>query len=227
MTRCCDAPASNTTCRWPSCWKPASPRSSRRNPELVAHHYSEANVADRAVDYFQKAGERSLRMSANAEAIAHLSRGLEVLRRHAGRSRAGAARAGSADDDGPRADCDQRLRGPGSGAYLSSSTGAVPGIGRRATAVFGAARSLVLSRYSERDLDTAQTSPSSWCDIANGQHDAGLDLAAHRSLGYILSSSENWRLRDCTWNGSSRRTIPTSMALMLFAMVAPILARVA
>ena len=49
------------------------------NPEIIAHHYSEANVVDRAVDYFHKAGEQALRISANAEAIAHLSAGLEVL----------------------------------------------------------------------------------------------------------------------------------------------------
>jgi predicted ATPase len=48
-------------------------------PVLVAHHYSEANVADRAASYFQKAGQRAAQRSANLEAIAHLTKGLEVL----------------------------------------------------------------------------------------------------------------------------------------------------
>ena len=43
------------------------------HPELLAHHYSEADIADRAVDYWQLAGQRAIERSANAEAIAHLN----------------------------------------------------------------------------------------------------------------------------------------------------------
>ena len=49
------------------------------HPELVAHHYSEANQPELAVDYFQKAGEQSSASSANLEAVAHLSSGLEIV----------------------------------------------------------------------------------------------------------------------------------------------------
>jgi len=49
-------------------------------PELLAHHYTEAGLGGQALPYWQRAGERSIQRSAHLEAIAHLSKGLEVLR---------------------------------------------------------------------------------------------------------------------------------------------------
>jgi class 3 adenylate cyclase/predicted ATPase len=51
-------------------------------PELVAHHYSEAAVHSEALRYWQRAGERARERSANLEAVAHLSKGLEALEAH-------------------------------------------------------------------------------------------------------------------------------------------------
>jgi predicted ATPase len=48
-------------------------------PELLAHHYTEAGLAAQAVGYWQRAGERSHARSAYVEAAAHLTQGLEVL----------------------------------------------------------------------------------------------------------------------------------------------------
>jgi tetratricopeptide (TPR) repeat protein len=48
-------------------------------PELLAHHYTEAGLAAPAVEYWQRAGERSNVRSAYVEAAAHLTKGLEVL----------------------------------------------------------------------------------------------------------------------------------------------------
>jgi predicted ATPase len=48
-------------------------------PELVAHHYTEAGVGAQAIPYWQQAGERAVQRSANAEAITHLTKGLELL----------------------------------------------------------------------------------------------------------------------------------------------------
>ncbi|MGH6912469.1 MAG: AAA family ATPase, partial [Geminicoccales bacterium] len=48
-------------------------------PELLAHHYTHAGLAERAVDYWQKAGQRASARSAAAEAVGHLTRGLECL----------------------------------------------------------------------------------------------------------------------------------------------------
>jgi class 3 adenylate cyclase/predicted ATPase len=49
-------------------------------PELLAHHYTEAGLAEQAISYWQQAGQRAAQRSANAEAINHLMKGLELLR---------------------------------------------------------------------------------------------------------------------------------------------------
>jgi class 3 adenylate cyclase/tetratricopeptide (TPR) repeat protein len=49
-------------------------------PELVAHHYTEAGLGEQAIPYWQKAGERAVDRSAYVEAISHLSTGLELLK---------------------------------------------------------------------------------------------------------------------------------------------------
>jgi len=48
-------------------------------PELVAHHYTEAGLSAQAVPYWQRAGELALQRSANLETVNHVTRGLEVL----------------------------------------------------------------------------------------------------------------------------------------------------
>ena len=48
-------------------------------PELVAHHYTEAGLSAQAVRYWQQAGQRAVERSANLEAVAHLMKGLEAL----------------------------------------------------------------------------------------------------------------------------------------------------
>jgi predicted ATPase len=50
-------------------------------PELLAHHYTEAGQYARALDYRQQAGQRARTHSAHVEAVAHLSAGLDVLSR--------------------------------------------------------------------------------------------------------------------------------------------------
>ena len=48
-------------------------------PELLALHYTEAGLTQQAIGYWQRAGEKAVERSANAEAIAHLHTGLELL----------------------------------------------------------------------------------------------------------------------------------------------------
>jgi class 3 adenylate cyclase/predicted ATPase len=48
-------------------------------PELLAHHYTEAGLQAQAIPYLQQAGQRAIQRSANLEAISHLTKGLEVL----------------------------------------------------------------------------------------------------------------------------------------------------
>jgi class 3 adenylate cyclase/predicted ATPase len=56
------------------------PETIETQPELLAHHYSEAGLVEQALPYWQDAGKRAVQRSANVEAINHLTRGLELLR---------------------------------------------------------------------------------------------------------------------------------------------------
>jgi class 3 adenylate cyclase/tetratricopeptide (TPR) repeat protein/ABC-type transport system involved in cytochrome c biogenesis ATPase subunit len=47
-------------------------------PEIVARHFTEAGLVDRAIDYWLKAGHLALSRSANAEAVKHLRQGIEL-----------------------------------------------------------------------------------------------------------------------------------------------------
>jgi class 3 adenylate cyclase len=55
------------------------PDTAETQPELLAHHYTEAGLVAQAMPYWQRAGQRALERSANVEAIGHLTKGLEVL----------------------------------------------------------------------------------------------------------------------------------------------------
>jgi len=48
-------------------------------PELLAHHYTEAGFMAQAIPYWQRAGQHAVERSANLEAIGHLTKGLDVL----------------------------------------------------------------------------------------------------------------------------------------------------
>ncbi len=55
------------------------PEVAETEPEVVAHHYTEAGRAEQALNYWEQAGQRARQRSAHAEAIAHLRLGLDVL----------------------------------------------------------------------------------------------------------------------------------------------------
>ena len=52
-------------------------------PEIVAHHFTEAGLVDPAIDYWLKAGHLALSRSANAEAVKHLGQGIELTQSQA------------------------------------------------------------------------------------------------------------------------------------------------
>jgi predicted ATPase len=55
------------------------PETVEAQPELLAQHFTEADLIERALDYWQQAGEKAIQRSAHAEAIAHLHQGLALL----------------------------------------------------------------------------------------------------------------------------------------------------
>jgi class 3 adenylate cyclase/predicted ATPase len=55
------------------------PETTEAQPELVAHHYTEASLTEKAARYWHHAGQRAIQRSAHVEAIAHLRQGLALL----------------------------------------------------------------------------------------------------------------------------------------------------
>ncbi len=55
------------------------PHTVETQPELIAHHLAQAGLGRPAIYYLRKAGQRAIERSANAEAIGHLKRALELL----------------------------------------------------------------------------------------------------------------------------------------------------
>src|SRR5439155_9669984 len=54
------------------------PETVEAQPELLAHHYTEAGLIEKAVHYWQKAGQSAIERSAHVEAISHLRQGIEL-----------------------------------------------------------------------------------------------------------------------------------------------------
>ena len=51
------------------------PDTARQQPELLAYHYTQAQLHEQAVGYWQRAGEHAAQRSAHTEAMAHLTQG--------------------------------------------------------------------------------------------------------------------------------------------------------
>jgi predicted ATPase len=62
-------------------------------PEVIAHHFTEAGLDDRAIEWWGKAGDKALRRSAFQEAISHLGKAIAMVNRAEGAPHAAAAPA--------------------------------------------------------------------------------------------------------------------------------------
>ena len=69
------------------------PERAAAEPEVIAHHFTEAGFDDHAIEWWARAGDQALRRSAFQEAIAHLSRAIAM---------ADKAEGGRADRSGQR-----------------------------------------------------------------------------------------------------------------------------
>jgi predicted ATPase len=55
------------------------PETARTQPELIAHHFTEAGMVDPAIDYWRRAGDLAIARSANAEAVHHFAAALDLI----------------------------------------------------------------------------------------------------------------------------------------------------
>ena len=77
------------------------PETVETQPELVAHHYTEAGLIEQAIPYWQQAGQRATQRSAYVEAISSPHQRAGVAQDPAGHSRAHPARTHAANHSGP------------------------------------------------------------------------------------------------------------------------------
>lgn len=57
-----------------------SPDTVSTQPELLAHHYTQAGLPAQAIPYWEAAGRRALQRSANRDAASHATQGLNILK---------------------------------------------------------------------------------------------------------------------------------------------------
>ena len=163
------------------------PATMEADPELLARHCTEAGLAERAIDYWQRAGERAIKRSANPEAVAHFRRALEIL--------------GTRTNRGARAEQElQLLLAFGPALTMTRSSGA-PEIGR----VYARAREL--ARATDRSAELFPTVFGSWLvafargdvpttsrlvdellDIARGRNNRGEMLQAYHAAWAVAMS---------------------------------------
>ena len=154
-------------------------------PEVLARHYTQAGMAPQAIGYWQRAGDRAARRSANKEAAAHFRNALELLEALPDRA----------------AHAEQELQllialGP---ALMTTKSSTAPEIGR----VYARAREL--ARHAQRVADLFPTVWGAWLiafsggdlvtagrlldelfGMANASGDSALTLQAHHAAWPIF-----------------------------------------
>jgi class 3 adenylate cyclase/tetratricopeptide (TPR) repeat protein len=161
------------------------PEMVENEPELLAHHCAQAGLADRAAAYWHQAAQLALARSAAAEAVAQLSRGLDLLQNL---------------PDGPERDRRELdLQIAMGGASLAAKGWGAPETGR----AYARARELC-----ERLGEMRQLFPVLWgltvfhinrgepsagrgvaeemLRLAEGQDDVAVPIASHRALSAAL-----------------------------------------
>jgi predicted ATPase/class 3 adenylate cyclase len=162
------------------------PETVTTQPELLAHHYTEASLATQALPYWQRAGELASQRSANVEAVSHVTRGLDVLqalpetRERAQQELVLQLTLGPAlgSTRGPMAPEVERvyLRACELGRHVGDTT-------QRFPALWG----LWYCYHAGGQYQRARALGEELLGLAGQLHDPLLSLEAHRALGNTLS----------------------------------------
>jgi class 3 adenylate cyclase/tetratricopeptide (TPR) repeat protein len=135
------------------------PQTAQTRPELLAHHFTEAGLAEKGVGYWLKAGLRSRERSANAEAVGHLTKGLSLL--------------GTLDESAERDAWELQLLNPLGTAYQSARGYSAPEVGP----VFQRARTLCDRTGQPEQRFVVMWGAWAWHAV-RGDFRRGMELAA-------------------------------------------------
>jgi len=161
------------------------PETVSTRPEVVAHHYTEAGRHAQAIAYWKQAGSNAQERSANIEAVAHFSKGLELL--------------ATMEDSPERARHELGMQMPLGVALLAVKGFAAPeveatyqkaralgsGIGE-ATQRFPVLWGLNVFHLVRGDLQTCTDLGHEMLALATAEGDSGLAMEAHNTLACSL-----------------------------------------
>ncbi len=158
------------------------PETAETNPELLAHHFSEALIADEAARYWHRAAEQAIRRSAHVEAINHVTRGVRL--------------AQSLPDTATRRQLELDLQMTRGGALRATRGYAAPEVVDAYTKARSLCRglpetpqlfpvlwSLTLSHFVRADVETAHHLARQLFDLGSNMQDSDMILEARIALG--------------------------------------------
>lgn len=158
------------------------PQTVATEPELLAHHLTQAGLSDKAAIRWHEAGQLSLAHSGTAEAIAHLEQGLDVLS------------ANGTDPASRKTELDLQLT-------LAGALAAAKGHGVEQThdayaravelarelhqtdVLFPALDGLITFRFSRGEISEAIKLGEEFLDAAEAEDDEGARIVGHMNLG--------------------------------------------
>jgi class 3 adenylate cyclase/predicted ATPase len=161
------------------------PDTAATQPELLAHHYTEAGLSTQAIPYWQWAGRKALGRSAHVEAISHLTKTIELLKLQ--------------PDTPERAQQEldvQITLGPALNATKGNAAPEVARVYARAhelcqqvgetPKLFPVLQGLRLFYFDRAEYQTARELSEQLLILAQKVHDPQLLMEAHRALGTTL-----------------------------------------
>ena len=166
------------------------PQITETQPETLARHFTEAAHTEHAISYWQRAGERAAKRSANMEAVAHLGRGLQLLE--------------ALPDRAAHADEELRLLIAIGPALMNTRSSAAPEIGRaysrarilaqetgRLAELFPTVWGACLVAFASGEVTTAGRLVEELFRIVHGETDSGLLLQArHAAWPTVLATGD-------------------------------------
>ncbi|MFQ5973543.1 MAG: AAA family ATPase, partial [Alphaproteobacteria bacterium] len=156
-------------------------------PEVLAHHFTEAGLAERAIPYWQSAGHRASERSANLEAIAHCERGLELVSKRPASPDRDHRELGLLITEGPACINTKGNSAPEVERVYSRARELSRKVGDSA-GLFASTWGLwICTHYSGR-IDSARTLSEELLSLAETQTDSALLLQAHHSAWTTLAS---------------------------------------
>jgi predicted ATPase len=161
------------------------PETTQAQPELLAHHYTEAGLTEQSIAYWYKVGQRAIERSAHVEAISHLRIGLALLQ--------------TLPESPERIQREVEMLIALGTSLIATKGWAAPEVGETYTCarqlcqdledpcqLFPVLRGLWSYYLTRAELQTAHALSEQLLDLAQQAQDAAMLVAAHRALGTTL-----------------------------------------